>query len=177
VAVTANNARGAGTQAASTAIAVTTGTPIAVAPIVCPQAWAPERIFDFAVSGQTQFITLKRGQASAMKFTTNSDLTKKGSIATALSSQGPEVAKFMNISTRKCDFNYANLTNGTYCATTRPLSATLAYTLGAAAIGRCKLQPNTTYYVNIRNENAAVATRGIDSCGAGNCSFAAVLGN
>ncbi|MDD5302247.1 MAG: hypothetical protein PHS14_03985, partial [Elusimicrobia bacterium] len=134
---------------------------------VCPQYFITERAFDFRYSGATQIMIIKRGQASAIKFTTDKS-GKRGSIVTAYSSSGPEVPKFMNISTNKCDFNYDNLTNGTYCAATRSIGVSLAYTLGTKPItGRCKLEPDTTYYVNIRNEDAHEAARGVDTCPVG----------
>lgn len=85
------------------------------------------------------------------------------------------ITRFVSISETPGDFDIAKWRAGDPCY--RSASKTdiqWNITSGAVEAGVCKLKPNTTYYINIRNENAADGTRA-DSC-SGTCGILLKLG-
>lgn len=109
---------------------------------------------------------------------------RTGQFLTEMNTMGQNTQKFINISTKACDFSYTQIDAGNTCASTGMMN-TMGYAVGVAAPGRCVLQPNTTYYINIRNENAyidnsprgtgnqrwAPAGSGSDTCAGAICGF------
>jgi hypothetical protein len=95
-------------------------------------------------------------------------------------SLGPMAPRFMTLSETKCDFDYSKtlsngVLNGCYKTSTGDdsLLATITPTGADPNVGFpfCQLKPNTTYYVNVRLENATtVPNRGNLGCPVGtNC--------
>ena len=91
--------------------------------------------------------------------------------------EGPMSARFVTLSEKKCDFDYSKTLvsgalNGCYknMGLGDGLQAMLTPTGNDPTVvfPFCQLKPNTTYYLNIRYEDArTVAGRGIISCPAG----------
>lgn len=174
----------AGTNSAGTGTgtATLTVTDPAVAPppvTACPQTMT-EQPMDFAAVGNTKHVKMNRGQGYAFRFTTDAS-GRTGSLDSAQSTIGATVYRFMNVSEQMCDFSYTNYDSANGCAASGSYSATINYQIGAGSAMVCPLKPNTTYYANVRNENATVvklrdgtlsSTRGIDTCPAGStCGF------
>ena len=93
---------------------------------------------------------------------------------------GLPVEGFINVSTSQCDFTYPTLVApwNTLDATWNGCgnwfaSGSLQYHVeyvDSHQIGRCSLRPNTTYYINIRNESQG--NLGVDTCPQGvTCGF------
>lgn len=166
----------AGTGTTSTTLTVT--DPAVVPPPVtsCPQA-ITEQAVDFSMSGNTKHLKMNTGQAQAFKFTTG-NLGRLGSLDTAQSTIGITVYRFMNVSEQRCDFSYSNYDSYNGCGSSGSFNASIQYKVGQGDRMVCSLKPNTTYYLNVRNENITPPTsrtpsqRGIDSCPVGKtCGF------
>lgn len=166
----------AGTGTGSTTLSVV--DPVAPPPPVttCQQTMT-EQLMDFALTGNTKHVKMSKGQGYAFKFTTDAS-GRTGSLATAQSSIGATVYRFMNVSEQMCDFSYNNYDSNNGCAATGSYSATINYQIGQGSFMVCSLKANTTYFVNVRNENASPATsrtgttRGVDTCPTGTtCGF------
>ena len=91
--------------------------------------------------------------------------------------RGPLAPRFVTLSERKCDFDYTKTMadgalNGCY-KTMSGGDSMLGLITGtggdpAASFPYCPLKPNTTYYLNIRYEDAAtISNRGLISCPTG----------
>lgn len=174
VVLAGTNVAGTGTGTASLTV---TDPAVAPPPVTsCPQTMT-EQPMDFAATGNTKHVKMNRGQAYAFKFTTDAS-GKTGSLDTAQSTIGATVYRFMNVSEQMCDFSYTNYDTANGCAATGSYSATINYQIGQGSFMVCSLKANTTYYVNVRNENVTKATtrtvsqRGIDTCPSGTvCGF------
>ncbi|OGT02753.1 MAG: hypothetical protein A2Z65_07735 [Gallionellales bacterium RIFCSPLOWO2_02_58_13] len=117
---------------------------------------------------------LSRGQSLSFEFTTPGAnaagplVKEQGN-----SSVGVPAWTFINISASQCDFTYPTLDiswNG--CGQHGNVVA-LKYkveNVDSHTFGYCSLRPNTTYYINIRNED--IYAPGVDTCEAGaTCGF------
>ena len=117
---------------------------------------------------------INRGESRSVEFTTGA-AGRSGNFGNDIDPIGQNVDEFMNISTSQCDFKYENI-YGNRCAASGSTNG-LRYIVQAAGStppdGYCSLLPNTTYWVNIRNETAIdPSARGKDSCPAGvTCGF------
>lgn len=177
VVLAGTNTAGTGTGTATLTVTDPAITPPPVTS--CPQTMT-EQLMDFAATGNTKHVKMNRGQGYAFKFTTDAS-GKTGSLETAQSTIGATVYRFMNVSEQMCDFSYTNYDSANGCAASGSYSATINYQIGTGSAMVCPLKPNTTYYANVRNENATVvklrdgtlsATRGIDTCPSGTvCGF------
>lgn len=118
--------------------------------------------------------TINKGESRSAEFTTGA-AGRSGNFGNDIDPIGQNVDEFMNISTSQCDFKYENI-YGNRCAASGSTNG-LRYIVQEAGStppdGYCSLLPNTTYWVNIRNETAIdPSARGKDSCPAGvTCGF------
>lgn len=177
VALAATNAAGTGT---ATATLVVTAPVTPPPPTSCAQS-ITEVAMDFTGPAARWHTKMNRGQAYAYSFTTDS-VGRSSSFETAESTIGSTVFRFLNLSEQKCDFSYDNYDSHNGCATSGEAGATIYFTFGQPQFMYCQLKPNTTYYVNIRNENPSLgdarhpSVRGLDSCGVGQtCGYVFVM--
>ncbi|CAN5498015.1 hypothetical protein BH11PSE11_BH11PSE11_13380 [soil metagenome] len=128
-------------------------------------------------AGQNFVWSNSRGQSTTTTFTSGS-IGRSGNfiLEAAESLAGMSVDKFINISKNQCDFSYTQIDAGSFCSGSAAKGA-LQYKVEPAGsppgTNYCSLLPNTTYYVNIRNEAAAYrSVRGQDTCPANTaCGF------
>jgi hypothetical protein len=92
----------------------------------------------------------------------------------AIDTIGAETTKFVNVSTTPCDFSYTNFDAHNGCAaSSQGVMIYYNITNSPKATGQiCNMLPNTTYYLNVRNEMADTTSRsgnrrGIDTCPSG----------
>ena len=89
------------------------------------------------------------------------------------------VVGFVHISPFQCDFTYPDYGNWDGCGMSQGAQIALQYlveSVNSKTFGKCSLKPYTTYYINIRNEdagfNSTAVSRGVDTCPEGQtCSF------
>ena len=123
---------------------------------------------------------MSRGESVSYQFTTPDRESPGGTIVKDNSTIGLPVEGFINVSTSQCDFTYPTLVApwNTLDATWNGCgnwfaSGSLQYHVeyvDSHQIGRCSLRPNTTYYINIRNESQG--NLGVDTCPQGvTCGF------
>jgi hypothetical protein len=118
------------------------------------------------------------GSSDSFQFTTTGE-GQSGSVIREQSSIANPIVGFVNISKTQCDFTYPDFKNWTGCGMSQGAQISIQYIVEATdskTFGKCSLRPYTTYYVNIRNEDAgfdATATsRGGDTCLEGQqCGF------
>lgn len=119
-------------------------------------------------------VVMSRGQSVSFQFMTPSTDWPTGSLIKEQTAHGNIVSTFINISAIQSDFTYPdpNFVTWNGCGTIG-LYGTLRYKVESAdshTLGYCSLRPNTTYYVNIRNEESS--NQGADSCPSGTtCAF------
>ena len=116
--------------------------------------------------------TIPRNGCISIKFTTGK--SGHGEFDGGSDTYAPYANAFTNISRNAGDFDYSNLDSHNGCAYGRPgglIFSQVGFYVndseGSAVknTGRCSLDPEQTYYINIRNENPSHPnTRGQDSC-------------
>lgn len=169
VAVSAKNSIGTSTNAGASLVIQTVAT--------CAQINTNRAINLVTDRGQNIHLGLNRGQSLSLQFTTGTT-GQVGSLMTDATPEFVPVTKFINISTSQCDFSYTQVNSKSPCAS----SLGVLYSVGVAGTASCVLQPNTTYYMNVRNENPSIFVnnktggvidqRGIDTCPVGSlCGF------
>jgi len=138
-------------------------------------------VLSLTATGLNNNWLMNRGQSRSVQFVTGAAGTI-GSFSFQPSTIGQPVPVFINISATQCDFSYSQIDspitsgfNSRACAggafaVQNPGSTPLA--------SRCSLLPNTTYFLNLRNESVQTATqtkgagqRGSDSCTYPACGF------
>lgn len=176
VAVIATN--GIGPSAVKSASLTVSQAPAQPNPTACAQSNTITPL-DFGTASGKNFNTIVNTmQARSLQLTTGSS-GSYGYFITEMNTQGLNVNKFMNVSTSPCDFSYSNYDAGNGCADSGQFTKVSYQVQDASspAIAQvCSLQPNTTYYVNIRNEKVYTdrsgSGRGVDTCPSGSsCAF------
>lgn len=124
--------------------------------------------------GITSNITLPRegnlskefaiGPTQAYSFSFQTGTVGKGG---QMSTNYANSAQYITLSKNKCDFGLIPRYSKCSAQGTPPL---IYYKVGAGSIWQCSLEPNTTYYFNVRN--ASIAPDGVisNTC-TGKCSF------
>lgn len=145
----------------------------------CAQANTNTPIDFVSGRGQNYRMAVNTNQSRSIQITTGA-AGWSGNFMTEIDTTGQNVNKFMNVSTSQCDFSYTQFDTNNGCASTGQYLK-VYYNVQAAnsqaVAGTCSLLPNTTYYVNIRNEMVDTTTRsgsqrGIDTCPSGTiCGF------
>lgn len=95
----------------------------------------------------------------------------RGSLVKEQTTIGSLVVTLLNISTIKSDFTYPNWSDWNGCGDVGG-TISLQYKVESSDSkpGMCSLRPDTTYYINLRNEDTN--QRGIDTCPVGQtCGF------
>lgn len=82
---------------------------------------------------------------------------------------GSEASTFMSVTSTRCDFDYTKVNTLDACyrssgGTDNAVPTRLSPPGTPADFQYCELAPDTTYYMNIRWENANGANRGIEAC-------------
>lgn len=172
VAVTATNTIGTSVETSASLIVQTVTS--------CPQSNTIVPLNFETATGLNYNMVVNNGQAISFSVVT-SGAGAVGNFLTEMNTLGQNADKFMNVSTSACDFDYRGLDTNTYCADSGGQFTKVMYEVTNAATSaipfNCALRPNTTYYVNIRNEKALgeprnPARRGVDSCAANTaCAF------
>ena len=128
--------------------------------------------------GKNFNIRMSRNESVSIQFTTPADSAGwQGNVVKEATLVGIAVQGFIHISASSCDFTYPVLTykdwdgcgnSGLFYSLNYIVEATDSHTFGS-----CSLRPNTTYYVNIRNEDVTTpGQQGIDTCPVGStCGF------
>lgn len=88
--------------------------------------------------------------------------------------------KFVNISKAQCDFRYDNIDKGACAVAGKNVTLRFQSGMGRPPTGipGCVLEPNTAYFINVRNEEAGgpLANRTVDTCPTlGTCEFTAKM--
>lgn len=123
-------------------------------------------------TGSLDFIALNNGEALTYKFTTGA-AARSGYFAYNEGTNGLFTATFMSISPNPCDFDVVQAqttgTNRNSCYVTANGYNQVDYAVTSAVTtfpGYCIMQPNTTYYFNVRFMNAATSPS-VDACAPG----------
>lgn len=121
---------------------------------------------DHATKVTNDYIAFAPNEALTYQFTASASNLGIGLISLS-QGQGTVVPAFLSITTAPCDFDIpkANV-NACYSSGNGDTGFYYEVTNSASAFG-CKLTPGTTYYINVRWQNAATsATNPVDSCAA-----------
>lgn len=160
--VKATNAAGTGNTASTTVSVIVPGVRVNTN---IPIAFGT----DF---GKNFNVAMSRNQSVSFQFTTPSTEPTTGSVIKEQSTIGKNVMAFVNISAIQSDFTYPNFAAWNGCGNFGTVVA-LKYRVESAdshIFGYCSLRPNTSYYVNIRNDDSSVS--GLDTCPSGAaCGF------
>ncbi len=186
VTVTANNAGGSGVVAATASVTVIVAS-APTGPSVCNTTANQlsgvtlvntNTPLSLTATGLNNNWLMNRGQSRSVEFLTGA-AGAQGNFMFDNSTIGQPVAKFRNISRTQCDFSYTQADSGVTSGFNSSACTGNLYAVqnvGDTPIpGRCSLLPNTTYYLNIRNENIVLLKgmnqRGIDTCAYSACGF------
>jgi len=120
------------------------------------------------MSGLNFVWPLNRGNSISVQIMTGAAGKAGNFILEAAESQvGQSVDKFLNVSQTRCDFSYAQINAGSFCGVSGAAGA-IQYRVentGTPGSNYCSLLPNTTYFLNLRNESASYrSARGQDTC-------------
>lgn len=155
------------------------------APVVgnCAQTFAGQAtvntntVLDFSKTGINNRMIVSRGQSRSIQIdTTGATAGRLGYFITASDTIGAAVPMFMNVSTTQCNFSYASFDNKDNCASSGT-TLKVDYSVGGTPVaGKCNLLPNTTYYINIRDEYIDTTTRSGNMRGLNTCSATQTCG-
>lgn len=127
---------------------------------------------DFYQHGlQGQYDSFDMAPNEALTYAFTAIETGPGQIFVGTNGLVPLPANFLSISTKPCDFDVTKLIPGPtrdFCYVTAPVDNQLSWivTTGAANF-TCKMVPGTTYYLNLRWQDAAPGgANTVDSCAA-----------
>jgi hypothetical protein len=161
--VTGSNAAGTSTAAVAKVTVITPG--------ICAQSNTNYQ-FNFPSDFGKNFQTLmSRGQSVSFQFTTGA-AGRSGVLGKEMSNVGSLTQTFMSVSASQCDFIQPNPSAWDGCSLSGPIFSLryIVEDVNSNTYGSCSLKPNTTYYVNHRNEN--FTQPGVDTCPAGaTCGF------
>ncbi len=134
-------------------------------------------VLGFSYTGLNQRMVVSRGQSRSIQLdTTGATAGRVGYFMTASDPIGAPVPMFMNVSTTQCDFSYANFDNNTGCASSGG-TLRVDYSVGTTPVaGKCTLLPNTSYYINIRDEYIDTSTRSGNMRSRNSCPAAQTCG-
>jgi hypothetical protein len=152
-------------------------------PAACPSSVT--EVFQYAMAipalqgernfGSQKFYFIGRDQALIFAFRTPPQ-TGNG-VNTAISfdnnTLGAEAIKFVTISTTPCDFSLERFQSRDLCYQAGNQTGIEIAITSTRDPARCTLQPDTTYYLNVRGENPATssATNRAGSCPSGSCGY------
>jgi hypothetical protein len=123
--------------------------------------------FDIYNGGSTTTHNLN-DQIKAFPFTTNGSTTARGQLNTAYTANSPSVRTTWISNCPGDSIEVARSEVGVYCTTEGYENTVLRYGQDAFTY-QCQLQPNTTYYFNVKN--ARLNDMNTSSCTGSNCPF------
>ncbi|HEX4857866.1 MAG TPA: hypothetical protein VFV17_02535 [Usitatibacteraceae bacterium] len=122
-------------------------------------------MYDHAIKVNSDYIDMGPNQALTYQFTT----TNTTYIGQVYTDQGANysTSTFISISTTPCDFDAAKAVanNACYATSGTPINGMFFEVTNNVSGYGCKLNTNTTYYLNVRWQNAAVVPAA-DACAA-----------
>lgn len=116
------------------------------------------------IGNTSKWLNLTPGQAYSFSFTTGG--AGEGSTA---STNYSTVKQYMSISKNKCDFDLA--LESKLCAQQGYTGPSMYVQVGGTSTWRCVLEPNTTYYLNVRDAVRDPVTHQLTETCDGNCPF------
>ncbi len=112
--------------------------------------------------GVQRLFTLRPSTSISFTFRTPVTFTPNGQqtgLSIDNSSLGASATKFMTLSETPCDFSLQKYSANDPCVMSEQQGGILMQLGGAPRAGYCQLKPDTFYYVNVRNEDAAESIR------------------